>query len=495
MNREKISQAVGNIDDRFIQEAAEYASGEGDSGKGASETKKFDKNVSGKEVSGKSSIRKIYAMISAAAIILCVLAGSFVLLRSSHEGTIIVYARETGAEITEAGAVLHTGTISDSGEMKGHPLMFYLSGEDIASVRFSCKRECLNFMDWTEKREEYGNAQNFTVPFGEDESEYYYLTIDWVPNLLIRELTDNADSTIAGLPEEMRSDIIVMEVAYKSGKTATKALTVSLRDDGSFFAALEDYMISEEDAFVRRPDSPAIPRDTLYAQGDGTAKGGSEMAVGSSADAPEMICVGGSLYKRSMDRKESFEVKEEKLVYLGKIESNIADSGNTVGEEMGAEEGNENSAGTMIWIENEVPKEDFQANHPIVGAEVYQYGDDIIVRVDGEYRCYEYEAQVKTQGESRAESQGDAQTETVWHGEDLASDSIDANSLPAAEAAAKEYYVDTVFGVMSLEVKEQTAEEIIFRVRVSKGGVVQEPDRSITLRLENGEWKVVNEGY
>ena len=217
------------------------------------------------------------------------------------------------------------------------------------------------------------------------------------------------------------------------------------------------------------------------------------MAVGSSADAPEMICVGGSLYKRSMDRKELYEVREEELVYLGKIESSITDGGNVVGEEMGAEEGKENSAGTMIWIENEVPKEDFQANHPIVGAEVYQYGDDIIVRVDGEYRCYEYEAQVKTQGEPRVESQGEAQTETVWLGED--SVSLDEDSLQAAEAVAKEYYVDTVFGIKSLEVKEQTAEEIVFRVRVSKGGVVQEPERSITLRLEDGEWKVVNEGY
>ena len=55
--------------------------------------------------------------------------------------------------------------------MKGHPLMFYLSGKDIASVRFSSKREQIYFMDWTEQREEYGSAQNFTVPYGEDESE------------------------------------------------------------------------------------------------------------------------------------------------------------------------------------------------------------------------------------------------------------------------------------------------------------------------------------
>lgn len=336
MNREIISQALGNIDARYIQEAAEGAS-------------------------GKGGIRRFIGASMAAGIVLLLVVSGITLFRSSREGTVTVYARETGEEITAAGAVLHTGTISDSGEMKGHPLMFYLSGKDIASVRFSSKREQIYFMDWTEQREEYGSAQNFTVPYGEDESEYYYLTIDWVPNNLIRELTDNADSTIAGLPEEMRSDIIVMEITFENGRTVTKAITVSLLENGTFLAALEDYRISEADAFVRRPDSQAIPRDILYAQGDNAAK---------------------------------------------------------------------------------------------------EAGDG----------------------------------ETVWNGEDAAG-FVDADSRLAAEAAVKDYYLDTVFGVRSMKVKEQTAEKIVFSVCVSKGGVVQEPDRTITLLLKDGEWKVVNEGY
>lgn len=115
-----------------------------------------------------------------------------------------------------------------------------------------------SFLDWTEKRDEYGNAQNFTVAYGEDESEYYYLTIGWVPNAIIRELTDNEDSTIAALPEEMRNDIIVMEITFENGKTTTKAITISLLDDGRFFASFDDYQISEEDTFINRPDSEAI---------------------------------------------------------------------------------------------------------------------------------------------------------------------------------------------------------------------------------------------
>ena len=39
---------------------------------------------------------------------------------------VTAYAHGTDEEITQAGAVINTGTISDSGEMTGHPLMFYL---------------------------------------------------------------------------------------------------------------------------------------------------------------------------------------------------------------------------------------------------------------------------------------------------------------------------------------------------------------------------------
>lgn len=215
----------------------------------------------------KKSNKPVYlklGMIAACFAIVITIGG---ILAPFHGGMVVsAYARDTDEEITAAGAVMSGGTISDSGEMKGHPLMFYLSGKDIVTVRFSCKNEQINFMDWTEKRDEYGNAQNFTVDYGEDESEYYYLTIDWVPNAVIWELTDNEDSTIAALPEEMRNDIIVMEITFENGKTTTKAITISLSDDGTFFAAFDDYRISEEDAFINRPDSEAIPHDILYSQ-------------------------------------------------------------------------------------------------------------------------------------------------------------------------------------------------------------------------------------
>ena len=197
-------------------------------------------------------------MGAVAACLAIVIAVGGILAPFSGGMIVSAYAYGTNEEITAAGAVMNSGTISESGEMKGHPLMFYLSGKDIATVRFSCKNELINFVDWTEKRDEYGNAQNFTVSYGEDESEYYYLVIDWIPNSIIRELTDNENSTIATLPVEMRNDIIVMEIVFENGETAVKAITISLLDDGTFFASFDDYQISEEDTFINRPDSEAI---------------------------------------------------------------------------------------------------------------------------------------------------------------------------------------------------------------------------------------------
>lgn len=67
--------------------------------------------------------------------------------------------------------------------------------------------------------------------------------------------------------------------------------------------------------------------------------------------------------------------------------------------------------------------------------------------------------------------------------------------LKIADEAARVYYENTVFEVVSLELKSRTENEISFSVCVSKGGIVQEPDRTIFLEFVNGHWKVVNEGY
>ncbi len=296
---------------------------------------------------------------------------SISLLPPSGRSSVTAYAYGTDTELTAAGAVVTTGTISDSGEMKGHPLMFYLSGKGIDHVRFSCKNHQISFLDWTQQREEYGLAQNFTVPYGENAEEYGYLTVDWVPNATIRELTDHEDSRIPTLPGEMREDIIVMEIAFADGSTQTKAIWISLREDGTFFASFDDYEITEEDSFVHRPDSEPLSMTGVRPSGEEGAADVAEGGAGRPQDVPSQ-------------------------------------------------------------------------------------------EADG------------------------------------------AVDLEGAEKAAREYYAGTVFEVISLEaVSAETLSsgeggvtaEVRYSVRVSKGGVVQDPDRSITLQQTDGVWKVVGEGY
>lgn len=250
MKREDISNAVGNINKRHIQEA----------------------------ICNSPNVKKVFhfkkpfsRIMTAAVLALCLLVGGISIFSPFGGMTVAAFAYGTDEEITKAGTVINTGTISNSGEMVGHPMMFYLTGNDIATVRFSCKEQQIDFVDWTQKRDEYGVVQNFTVPYGEDTSEYYYLTVTWEPNRTIRALTDGADINITELPPELRKDVIVMEITFANGKKATKAITISLLDDGKFFATFDDYKITEQDKFVQRPDSVAIPRDILYAQGSDAA--------------------------------------------------------------------------------------------------------------------------------------------------------------------------------------------------------------------------------
>lgn len=250
MKKEKLSHAIGEVKSSYIAEAAKFSKDRG--------RRRF-------------SLRTAGGVVTAAAVLLCIVL-TVIFLNPIHSLSVTVYAYGTDEEIGSAGAVMNTGTITDSGVMKGHPVQFYLSGEDIASVRFSCKNQFINYMDWTEKREEFGISRNFTVPYGEDESEYYYLLIEWVPENTIRALTDNAGIKITDLEEELREDMIVMQITFTNGTTVTKAVTIRLLDDGTFAAACSDYVIQKEDDFVNRPDSKPVRRELLYGIGESGEK-------------------------------------------------------------------------------------------------------------------------------------------------------------------------------------------------------------------------------
>lgn len=91
---------------------------------------------------------------------------------------------------------------------------------------------------------------------------------------------------------------------------------------------------------------------------------GNEQGV---ADAAPMVYVNDTLYIQSSDQKGYPEQKDD-FVYLGKILSDVT---NYQGD--GADG---------------IPKENFQANHPVIGCEVYQYGENIVVKINGSYWLY-----------------------------------------------------------------------------------------------------------
>lgn len=220
----KIANALGNIDDRFLLEALEYTPPK------------------------KSSKRFWLLGATAAGIVLAV--GVILWNHTSVNDSICVYAYESNKQLANGELVLMSGRIDDSGEMQGHPLAFYISGNEIESIRFSCRNEWISFTDWTEQRENYGFSKNFTVSYGSREDDYRYLVVDWTPQNIIRKLTDNKNININDLKQEEKEDAIVMEVTYMDGRREDTAIWIKLEDNGRFKATVKPYQITENDSLM-----------------------------------------------------------------------------------------------------------------------------------------------------------------------------------------------------------------------------------------------------
>lgn len=80
-----------------------------------------------------------------------------------------------------------------------------------------------------------------------------------------------------------------------------------------------------------------------------------------SGDLSPMVYVNDTLY-RCTSSQPDLTGKEGQLVYLGAISSKVSSS--------------------------QYPQADFQANDDIVGSAVYQFGEDIVVEIDGQYWSY-----------------------------------------------------------------------------------------------------------
>lgn len=250
---EKMSNAIGKIDERFVQEVIAYKT----------------KSVVPRR------IRRAALLVAS----LCLALGTAAFLYRGGKPSITVYARESDQELMNGKMVMMPGTISDSGEMKGYPLMFYVRGSGIKTIRFSCRNEWISFTDWTEQRENYGFSKNFTIPYGEREEDYYHLVVNWEPQNIIRKLTDDRDMKIADLAPEEKEDAIVMEVTYLDGKGETLIINITLDDEGQFMVSVGEYEITPSDDFVFRPDDLPVG---YRAETDGIEAG--QLSSGTATD-------------------------------------------------------------------------------------------------------------------------------------------------------------------------------------------------------------------
>ena len=98
-----------------------------------------------------------------------------------------------------------------------------------------------------------------------------------------------------------------------------------------------------------------------------TDTGNSGVAVNSGVtDAAPMVYVNDTLFKQTT--QTWYDEMKAEFVYLGKVESDITnDQSSTDG----------------------TPRANFQANHPIVGCEIYQYGENVVILINEKYWLYE----------------------------------------------------------------------------------------------------------
>lgn len=92
-----------------------------------------------------------------------------------------------------------------------------------------------------------------------------------------------------------------------------------------------------------------------------TESAGNTDAGAGTGDVVPMVYVNDTLYQIAAEQPDLTD-QENEFVYLGEIQS--------------------------IVSESQYPTENFQANDDIAGAAVYQYGEDIVVLLDGQYWLY-----------------------------------------------------------------------------------------------------------
>lgn len=106
----------------------------------------------------------------------------------------------------------------------------------------------------------------------------------------------------------------------------------------------------------------------------------------------------------------------------------------------------------------------------------------------------EDEYETKTEADATTVSE-EITADAIIDGIDMDNPPINWGTPDGPEIATENYYANTVFELVSLDVLQSSKEYVKFSVVSKRGGELVDPNRTIELRYEDGTWNVVNEGY
>ena len=207
---------------------------------------------------------------------------------------------------------------------------------------------------------DYLNSLGIVV---EDLSDYSHKEIkEAVKTIDAGESSPLTEEILSLIPENKEPLDIPTQVTSEQIKKLTPTMTRKdvlslLGDTQDIGSGIYIYLYEVDQQYLLR-----IPFASDEAQLGVTGEDLLKALVPISGDIAPMVYVNDTLYQ-IVDSQPNFADEKSSFNLLGKIESTVSSS--------------------------EEPKENFQANDDIVGAAVYQYGDNIVVEIEGKYWLYE----------------------------------------------------------------------------------------------------------
>lgn len=213
---------------------------------------------------------------------------------------------------------------------------------------------------------QYNAAADYLNSLGiavEDLSDYSHKEIkEAVKTIDAGESSPLTEEILGLIPENKEPGDTPTQVTSEQIKQLTPTMTRAdilslLGDTQDIGSGIYIYLYEVDQQYLLR-----IPFASDEAQLGVTGEDLLKALVPISGDIAPMIYVNDTLYQ-IVDSQTNIADEKGSFNLLGKIESKVSPS--------------------------EEPKENFQANDDIVGAAVYQYGDSIVVEIEGKYWLYE----------------------------------------------------------------------------------------------------------